>query len=324
MPRENEQEDDEDVASLQRRVADLESELKKCKKGMSAAAKKFKVQERELGDAERLCRERKRAVKSLTAQLEKAGTSESAGGGGGASDQKSARKIDSIISTGLVQFALSEMFSVVQDELRLQDADSFRRIESLSKFQSAALQVMKTSLKNLAGPLVDKLRSYAKENLSAGAGGLSDSESDSGGDVDNFGTSQPGPTSNPASASTSHTASPINGSRGTNAARLPYFPLVETQRGANAKHVRVTLSGQDYSRFPLTFTVTCITPLRGPAGASGSRRAKSSSSALDTLPPVSRTIADFEQLAEFVVLICFSCDERGHYLACKCVCRLSP
>ena len=45
------------VADLQERVKELENELKKAKKGMSNAAKKFKNQETLLNDAQQLCKE---------------------------------------------------------------------------------------------------------------------------------------------------------------------------------------------------------------------------------------------------------------------------
>ena len=321
--------DDTSARKLRQRVATLEGELKKARKGMSNAAKKFRAQEKELGDAERLCREQKRTVKSLTAKLA-SGTVAGGGTGDGSLGLggKGGKVLSSIVNEDLVNFALSEVFKSVQGELRRQTDSStgraFKRIDTVQKFQAATLQVLKASLKSIAKPLVGQLREFAHDHLPAGStfgGSGSDSDDDMltslrshshlNSASTSSGSSSPTTTTTTTTSSAqqagrSFPAASPSSSRGGNAARLPYFPHIEAQRGGSANHVRVTVTSPDaVLRRPMTFTVACTTPFLGSAskgGGVGSRRGArgTSMSSLDALPPVARTVADFEQFAAYL------------------------
>ena len=280
--------DDDSEEALRARVSRLENELRKAKRGMSNAAKKFRTQEQELSDAEKRVKEQKRTVKTLTARLRANSVAAP-----DSSDSAAAASVESIVDEKLVNFALSQVFTYVQSQLRKQDEASFKRIDSVAKFQSSVLQVVKHSLRGNSATLVDALREFANDRAAT-----STSSSDFGADSDPVDSPTSAPsTSNNASSSNSPVHNP-DISTGATAARLTYFAAVEEQRRNQAKHVSVRLRGH-YTDNPLKFTVTCTVPFLSTPGGSG-RRGRAGASSLDAIPPVVRGVRDFRQFAEYL------------------------
>ena len=292
------------MEQLRDRVAELESELKKARRGMANAAKKFKVQEQNLAEAQKLSKEHKRTVKDLTAKLNNARGSHAPSQGHG----HVGVAVDDVVDTDFVNFTLAQVFKLVQAEFRARDSSDFQAIESEKKFQAASIKVVKNCLRNNSGGMVKTLQDYAKQRSSKRGDTRADSDSDSVEDFSTSGTSPPNSTNPPASATSTHqspvsrkkalsTATRVNTS---SAARLPYCPLVKSSR-TTANHVHVTLHGS-HNATPLKFTVACVVPFYGTPGGATARRAssKNSASKLDKLPPVVRTAAEFGDFATFL------------------------